>query len=149
MYYNVNNSIFTQVFFCCVFLFILLFMNLFIWYFVLQIVVVYTFPEQVQPLFSCCTQCWWWWLLPCMQEFRGKSDDPIPGCFFFFSDQLVHTNPLFCPGWVHSGSVSWDDWPSIFWWVACELVSMIGSHTMPGLHSQPTPTLLGQGCMHV
>ena len=28
---------------------------------------------------------------------------------------------------------------------ACELVSLFGSHTVPGQHSQPTPTALGQG----
>ena len=45
-------------------------------------------------------------------------------------------------------------WPemtvsSIPWWVAYELVSLIWSHTMPGLHNQPTPTSLYHGCMHV
>ena len=33
--------------------------------------------------------------------------------------------------------------------IACELVFMIGPHTVSGQHSQSTPALLGQGCMHV
>ena len=41
-------------------------------------------------------------------------------------------------------------WPSVPWWVSCELVSLIGTHTMPAQqHSQSTLTSLGQGCMCV
>ena len=40
-------------------------------------------------------------------------------------------------------------WPSVPWRVVCELVSLIGYHTLPGQHSQPTPTLLGQGCIQL
>ena len=31
----------------------------------------------------------------------------------------------------------------------CELVSLMGSHIMPGRHSQPTLTSFGQGCMRI
>ena len=34
---------------------------------------------------------------------------------------------------------------SVLWRVACELVSLIGSYSMTGQHSQPTPTSLGKG----
>ena len=80
----------------------------------------------------------------------------IPACaffssfFFFFlnGDQLVHINSILYarigPMWLGTGSV-----PSVPWRVACELVSLIGSHTMPWQDSQPTQTSLGQGCMRV
>ena len=31
---------------------------------------------------------------------------------------------------------------------ACELVSLIGSHMLPGQHCQPTLTLSSQGCLN-
>ena len=37
-------------------------------------------------------------------------------------------------------------WMSIPWWVVCELISLMGSHTLLEQHSQPTLTLLDQGC---
>ena len=40
-------------------------------------------------------------------------------------------------------------WLSVPWWAASELVSLAGSHTMPGQHSQPTTTLSDQRCMCV
>ena len=53
----------------------------------------------------------------------------------------------FMPGSVYSGSASSDDWSQAFLddfrVSSCPL---IGSHTMPGLKSQPTSALLGQGC---
>ena len=36
-------------------------------------------------------------------------------------------------------------WMSVPWWVACELISLMGSHTVPEQQSQSTPTSLGQG----
>ena len=52
---------------------------------------------------------------------------------------LAHAHQFhFTLGSVHSGSVSWDEWLSVPWWVACELVSLISFHSMPGQHSQPT-----------
>ena len=77
----------------------------------------------------------------------------FPACAFFFflsGDQFVHTNSTV---YARIGSQWLSEqrwlWPSVPWWVACELVSLLGSHTMPGQHSQPTPTLLGQGCLDV
>ena len=40
----------------------------------------------------------------------------------------------------HSGTASWGDWMSIPGQVACVFVFLMGSHTVPGQHSQPTPT---------
>ena len=89
-------------------------------------------------------------------------DSFFPSCaliffFFFFSgDQLAHINPppFFFGGGGCRVSPQWLSelrrmWPRAPWLVACELVSLIGSHTMPGQHSQQTPTSLGQGCMRV
>ena len=73
-------------------------------------------------------------------------------CFFLLLLLEISSHtliPLFMPGLVHSGSASWDNCGSVPLWVECELVSLIGFHTLPGQHSQPTVTWLGQGCMHV
>ena len=37
---------------------------------------------------------------------------------------------------------------SIPWWVMCELIFLISSHTMPAQHSQPTATSLGHAREH-
>ena len=73
-------------------------------------------------------------------------------CCLFVEISLRALIPLFKPGSVHSawwlGELK-QMWTSIPCQVACELVSLIGSHTMPAHHSQPLPTSLGQGCMRV
>ena len=69
---------------------------------------------------------WWWWGFFLACEDSGKMfDNSFPGCAFFFcclveisSCKLI---PLFRPGSVHSGLLRWL-WPSVLWWVACELV---------------------------
>ena len=45
--------------------------------------------------------------------------------FFFFKVEIssIKPIPLFRKGSVHSGSVSWELWPSVSWRVACQLVS--------------------------
>ena len=68
--------------------------------------------------------------------------------FIFNGDQLVHTNFTLCamtsPQWLSElGRL----WPSVPGRIACELVFLRGSHAMPGQHSQPVPTSLGEGCM--
>ena len=40
-------------------------------------------------------------------------------------------------------------WLSVPCQIVCELISLIGSHTIPGQHYQPNLTSLGHGCMHV
>ena len=55
---------------------------------------------------------------------------------FFSRDQLVHANSTL---WL--SKLRWL-WLNVLWWVACELLPLIGSHTMPGQHSQPTLILL-------
>ena len=46
------------------------------------------------------------------------------------------------PGSVHSGSASWDDCGRVFndELIVSSSSTVIGSHTMPGQYSQPTPT---------
>ena len=84
----------------------------------------------------------------------GRFNNSFPTCafyFFFFKVEIsLHPPiPLFRPGSVHSGSASWDDCGQVFPdELRVNLFSLvINSPTMPGQHSQPTPTLLGQGCM--
>ena len=84
--------------------------------------------------------------------FGGKVQSAFLACAFFFFglswDQIAHTIFLsydrISPQWL---SELRRLWPSVSWWVACELISLIGSHTMPGQHSQPTRTLLHEGCI--
>ena len=69
-----------------------------------------------------------------------------PALYYYFLEveiSLCTPIPLCRPGSVHSGSASWDDCGSVPWQVACELIFLIGSHSMPGQQSQPTPTLWG------
>ena len=72
--------------------------------------------------------------------------------FFFFcsGDQLTHINSTFqariSPQWHSELRHLWLNVP---WQFARELISLTGSHTMPGQHSQPTVTSLGQGYRHV
>ena len=78
----------------------------------------------------------------------------FPTCvfFFFFKVEIsLHTLiPLFMPRSVSQWlSELTPLWTSVPWWAECELISLTGSHTMPGQQGQPTPTLLGQGCMHI
>ena len=68
----------------------------------------------------------------------------------FIGDQLVHTNSTFlCQD--QSTVAQWAETTvaKCPWWAACELVSLMGSHSKPGQYNQPIPTLLGQGCMSV
>ena len=37
--------------------------------------------------------------------------------------RLLPLISLIRPRSVHRGSASWDDWPSVSWWIACELIS--------------------------
>ena len=63
--------------------------------------------------------------------------------FFFFrsGDQIAHTNLTFwdriSPQWLSQLRRLWPNVPDEF---ACALVSLKSAHTMPGQHSQPTPT---------
>ena len=86
---------------------------------------------------------------PCLWGF-GANVWPFVPCLHFFKVEIRSCTliPLFMPGSVYSGSVSWDGCglPDKCVWAHFR----IGSHTMPGQrHSQPTPTSLGPGCMHV
>ena len=110
------------------------------------------------PLSEAHPQCllWsWWQLFPCMwgllliSEESGTNRCP-PALFFLNEDKLAHANSTL---WARISS-QWlseprRQWLSIPWWGVCELVFLIGSHTKPGEHGQPTLTLFDQGCMHV
>ena len=65
-------------------------------------------------------------------------------------DQVLHTNSTLyariSPQWL---SKLRQLWLSIPRQVASQLTSPIGFYIVPGQHSRPTPTLLGQGLMHV
>ena len=96
-----------------------------------------------------------WWFLPNKQEFLRKIWQFIP-CLhlFFFSFFFLQISsdipiPFLKPRSVHHGSVSWDDCGSLPSQVESQLISLVDSNTIQGQHSQPTLTLLGQGCMHV
>ena len=58
--------------------------------------------------------CKWWWLFPCLQGFHTECTTihSLPALFFFFLEVEISSwtlIPLFRPGLVHSGSVSWDN----------------------------------------
>ena len=73
----------------------------------------------------------------------GRLDDSFPASAFF----------SFFPTWrsacAHQFHSLGQDQSTVAQRVACELVSLIGSHTMHGQHSQQIPTSFGQRCMHV
>ena len=80
-------------------------------------------------------------------------DHLFPACAFFFffcRDQLAHTKfTLYAgigPRWLSDLRRLRTNVPLQ---VVCELRFRIGSHTMPGQHSQPTPTSLGHERMGV
>ena len=85
---------------------------------------------------------------------------PRPRFFFFFQVEVSSrmSLSLFRLGSAHSDSASWDDCSWIFpdelrvssfpWWVPVLCLHSI-ARTMPVHHSQPTPTVLGQGCMRL
>ena len=92
---------------------------------------------------------WFWYgmvAFPRMQRFWRKVWRIILCLrlfFFFFNNQLAYANSTLWarirPQWLNElGSVPWR--------IACELVYLTGSHTLPGQHDQTVPTLLGQEC---
>ena len=87
--------------------------------------------------FPCCLWGLWgkcWWIIP-----------PPPLHFFMFGGALTpvctYTTLLDQESSVHSGSASWDT-RGLF----SDKLQVKGSHTMPGQHSHPTLTSLGQVC---
>ena len=98
---------------------------------------------------------------------EGLTTHYPPALFFFFSPPIFQVeislctpNPflfwfllfvcLLLPESVQSGSASSDDCGRVFLGeLRVSSSSVIGFHTVPGQHSQPTPTSLGQGCMRV
>ena len=93
--------------------------------------------------------CTWWWLLVVGLFPRMRDSLHIFFSFFLlFPFQrrrwLARTSvTLLGQRSVHNGSASWDDWTSVPWRVACELVSRMGFRTLLVQHSQLTPTSLG------
>ena len=85
--------------------------------------------------------------------FGGRFDNSFSACTFFLAWRSARVRQFHffffggggAPGSVHSGSVSSDDCGPVFSdELHVSLFSLISSHTMPGQHSQPTPTSLGQ-----
>ena len=76
----------------------------------------------------------------CVRGFLVKFQRIIKCLRFFlmWRSARMHQFPPFWPGPIHSGSASWDNfgWMSVPRRVDCELVSLIGSHIVPGRHSQ-------------
>ena len=92
---------------------------------------------------------------------KGSTIYSPPALFFFFffslTWRLACAHQFHSLGSVQSGSASWGYCGRVFpdelrmgsWRIAYGLVRLISSHTVPGLHSHPTPTSLGQGCMRI
>ena len=88
-------------------------------------------------------------------------NDSFPTCtfFLFLKWTSAHAHQFHWKKYIYQARISSQGlsqlrqhWPSVSWWVSCDLVfsdRFPRSRTMPGQHSQPTPTLSGQGCMHV
>ena len=93
-------------------------------------------------------------VFPACEDFEGRLDDSFAACAFFLfleRDQIAHTSSTVL-GQDQSSVVQRAEIEvSVFHdgRVACKHVSLISSQTMPGQHSQPIPTSLGQGRMHV
>ena len=86
------------------------------------------------------------------KNFGGRFDDWIPASasfFSFFFKVKISSHvpmPLFFYGQDQAETTVTECFPNE---LRMSSFSLIGSHTVPGQHSQPTLTLLGQGCMHV
>ena len=87
-------------------------------------------------------------LFPCTyKDYEGRLDKSFLTCAFFFSKMelsLCTLIPLsFRPG-VRQKCLNelrhTYDWMRVPWWVVCELISVMGFHTMPGQHSHATLT---------
>ena len=83
-----------------------------------------------------------WWLNPRLQVF-------FQFFFFFFKVGNTSRTPISLfqamvnPQWL---SELRRPWSSVAWKDTCEFVSLKGSHTMPGEHTQPILTLFDQRC---
>ena len=86
------------------------------------------------------------------ENLGGIFNYSFPTCnffFFFFEISLRTLIPLFVPGSVHGGSAILDNCGCMFPDKLSVSWFPWGSQIMPGQHSQPTQTSLGQGCVHV
>ena len=88
------------------------------------------------------------------RDFGGRFSESLLACAFFgFYWRSACTHQLHClariiPRWPRELRWLWTSVPWI-WEDVCEPVSLMGFHIMPGQHSQPTLTLLDQGCMRI
>ena len=89
---------------------------------------------------TCTNVCWWWWLFV-SGEFSTIHSPPA--LFFLIVEISSRTLiPLFMPGSVHSGSVSWDHCGRMFPDKLHVSSFLESSHTLPGQwHRHPTLTL--------
>ena len=86
---------------------------------------------------------------------EGSATHSLPALFFPSSSSFLKWRSALAHQFYSLGLVTPQSlselrrlWPSVTWRVTCEFVSMIGFF-IPGQHSLPTPTLLGQGCVRV
>ena len=94
---------------------------------------------------------WWWWLFPRVWGFLENVQQFIPRLHFsFFLKWRLARTSLFLSLSLDQSTVAQQAETTV---TECSLMSclwahfLIDSHTLPGQrHSQPTPTLLGQGC---
>ena len=74
-----------------------------------------------------------WWVFLCFEDLGGRFGNSLCSEKKLSADQITHTNSTLytriSPQWL--SELRWL-WPSVPWWNACELVSLIGFHTMPG-----------------
>ena len=89
-----------------------------------------------------------WWLFPCLRKFGGKVWQFIPYLhFLFFSRRSVCTHQFHFLGQDQSTVAQRAETTvAEYSLTSCMWARLrIGSYAMPGQHSQPTPTMLGQG----
>ena len=80
----------------------------------------------------------------------GRLEDSFPTCAFFKLEINSRLPFPFFYGRIRN-ETSWDDCDRVYpdGLHVSSVSAMIGSHTLSGQHSQPTPTSLGQGCVRV
>ena len=82
-------------------------------------------------------------LLAC-KDYEGRLDQSFPACFFESEDQLARTNFTLGQDQSTGAQRAETTVDKRSWRVVCELISLIGSHSMPRQHSQPFSNTLGE-----
>ena len=93
-------------------------------------------PQPTQKIYNLCNPCSGLFCA-CEEDFLSAFFQWKSACMF----QFHSLRPEITPQWL--SKLRWP-WMSVPWWAVWELISLMGSHTMPRHHSQPTLTSLGQ-----